>query len=356
EERIRACSVTLPDIFADDGMLRPEERPAEQAVDEAAARNYVTRWLAAFAPDALEGMRVGLYAHSAVGKDLLHQVLRGLGAHVTRLADSDRFIPVDTEAIRPEDVQAAARWAVEHGLDAIVSTDGDGDRPLVSDEHGRWLRGDVAGILCARYLGADVVVTPVSSNTAVEACGWFRKVVRTRIGSPYVIEAMLGAAKGGGRVVGYEANGGFLTSTAIPLASGELSPLPTRDPVIVILSVLCASRERRLPISRLLGELPRRFTASDRLLNFPVERSRQAIAALQQGCAGCIDGAFEHRFGRAARVDTTDGLRVTFESGEVVHVRPSGNAPELRCYTEACSEARAVALKEEALELLARWR
>ena len=31
----------------------------------------------------------------------------------------------------------------------------------------------------------------------------------------------------------------------------------------------------------------------------------------------------------------TDGLRITFENGNIIHLRPSGNSPELRCYGEA---------------------
>jgi len=55
-------------------------------------------------------------------------------------------------------------------------------------------------------------------------------------------------------------------------------------------------------------------------------------------------------------VSTVDGLRITFASEEVVHLRASGNAPELRCYTEAASEARAVQLNEDALDVLRGWR
>jgi hypothetical protein len=51
-------------------------------------------------------------------------------------------------------------------------------------------------------------------------------------------------------------------------------------------------------------------------------------------------------------LDRTDGLRITFENGEIVHLRPSGNAPELRCYTEAASEARAQELNVRCLERL----
>ena len=35
---------------------------------------------------------------------------------------------------------------------------------------------------------------------------------------------------------------------------------------------------------------------------------------------------------------------MTLASGEILHLRPSGNAPELRCYAEAADEARAESL------------
>jgi hypothetical protein len=117
----------------------------------------------------------------------------------------------------------------------------------------------VGEILCADYLGADTVVTPVSSNTAVEKVGAFEEVRRTRIGSPYVIEEMIRAVEAGRkRVVGYEANGGFLTASPFPIDQGGLlEPLPTRDPVVVHLGLLCLSRQKHVPLSRLVAELPR---------------------------------------------------------------------------------------------------
>jgi phosphomannomutase len=60
--------------------------------------------------------------------------------------------------------------------------------------------------------------------------------------------------------------------------------------------------------------------------------------------------------GAVADFDQVDGLRMTFVSGEVLHVRPSGNAPELRCYVEADSEQRAQALLRYGLDTLARFR
>jgi phosphomannomutase len=322
---------------------------------------YVNRYLDFFPPRCLEGKRIGIYQHSAVGRDLVVSILSGLGADVTPLGYSDDFIPVDTEAIRPEDIDLARGWAERYHFDSIVSTDGDSDRPLISDEKGTWLRGDVAGILCAAYLGADTVVTPVSSNSAVEKCGFFRRVVRTKIGSPYVIEGMQKALETGAQIVlGYEANGGVLLASDIVKSGKVLRALPTRDAMILLITVLLLSIEKRQCVSGLLAGLPRRYTSSDRLRDFPTERSRARIADL---CCGDIErdretleNVFGEYFGSVVSVDRTDGIRVTFESGEVVHLRPSGNAPEFRCYNEADSESRVMEMNRICMKIMEGWR
>ena len=48
-------------------------------------------------------------------------------------------------------------------------------------------------------------------------------------------------------------------------------------------------------------------------------------------------------------INRTDGVRVTFANGEIIHLRPSGNAPEFRCYTEASSDTRAHELNDRCL-------
>jgi phosphomannomutase len=346
--------VELPADFDAQGATLAAAQRSEPEVLAAIEERYVRRYFEAFGEGALSGARIGSFEHSAVGRDLFFEILTGLGAQVTRLGRSDAFVPVDTEAIRQEDVASAARWGSEHDFESIISSDGDSDRPLVSDEHGKWLRGDVAGIVTAKFLGATFVATPVSCNTALEKCGAFSRVARTRIGSPYVIEAMNGALGGAERVVGYEANGGFLTATDFSFA-GDLPALPTRDAVLVHLAVLLSARAQKVSISKLLAALPQRFTASDRLQDFPTALSKERLAALAQGGAAAIAEQFPD-FGKVTDVSNVDGLRITFASDEIVHLRPSGNAPELRCYTEAASEPRALKLNEEALSVLRGWR
>jgi phosphomannomutase len=354
EEQIRAQSVSIPVALFDDdgGFVEPRALPAE---DSAALRRYISRYLDYFPAACLAGTRVLVYEHSTVAATAMTEVFGGLGADVIRRGYSDAFIPVDTEAVRPEDVELAAQWANNERFDLIVSADGDGDRPLVGDEMGVWLRGDVAGILTARFLDADVVVTPVSSNTALEKSGWFGEVLRTRIGSPFVIDAMQRAdAEGESSVVGYEANGGFLLQTPIVCEGRELSALPTRDAVIVALAILLLARRQGVPVSQLAALLPPRFTASDRLKDFPTAVSSEHIAQLADDPASAA--VLFPGLGEVTSVDLTDGLRMTFANNEIVHLRPSGNAPELRCYTEADSMARATELNAACLRQLDRWR
>ncbi|HEY4414185.1 MAG TPA: phosphomannomutase [Verrucomicrobiae bacterium] len=336
---------------ADGNFAKPVPLPE---MSPAAGENYVMRYLNFFAHDALRGVRVGVYQHSAVGRDVLVKIFSHLGAEVTPLGRSDKFIPVDTEAIRPEDVELASAWAKSNTFDALVSADGDSDRPLVSDEQGNWLRGDIAGILAAKFLGADSISTPVSCNTAVEKCGWFKTIRRTRIGSPFVVASMNEAsAAGAQRVVGYEANGGFLLNSDIERGGKKLRALPTRDAVIVMLGILLLAKVQGKSVSELAATLPARFTASDRIKNFATEKSAAILARFNSGDEAADRVAIEKMFGdiggRVKNLNRTDGLRIVFENEEVIHLRPSGNAPEFRCYAEAAMEKRARDIVADAL-------
>lgn len=354
---IAAQTVTLnPGVFNVQGMSVRGRTLTE--VDRRPYSDYLRRYLDFFPAQMLSGKTIGVYQHSSVGRDFLVDLLQTLGATVIPLGRSDQFVSVDTEAIRPEDVVLAATWAQSHRMDAIISADGDADRPLIADERGIWIRGDVAGVLCAQYLNADIVVTPVSSNTVVERCGQFSQVVRTRIGSPFVISAMnqaINEQAPTARIVGYEANGGFLTATPISREGRTLSALPTRDAVIGPLAIMALACEQRCVISHLLTNLPPRFTASDRIKDFPTQESQMHIQRLRAS-RETMEDLFCGDLGTVTSIDSTDGLRITYSNGEIVHFRPSGNAPELRCYNEANSPERAQQLNVICMDLLRRWR
>ncbi|RBO52892.1 phosphomannomutase [Rhodovulum sp. BSW8] len=313
---------------------------------------YVARYVQAFGAAALAGLRVGVYQHSSVARETLVEILRALGAEPVPLAPSDSFVPVDTEAVDAGTRAMLADWCAGQGLDALVSTDGDADRPMLTDAAGRIVPGDILGTITARALGAEAVCTPVSSNSLVTRLPEFGTVRLTRIGSPFVIAAMdeILAADPAARVVGFEANGGFLLGFAARGPAGPLAPLMTRDAMLPLVAVLATARAAG-GVAGLVAALPARHTAADRLQEVAPEVSAALLSRLE----GSVEAraAFFAPFGREAGCDRTDGLRVSFESGEILHLRPSGNAPEFRVYAEADTRERAAAVLALGLERVA---
>ncbi|GAB6068000.1 phosphomannomutase [Methylothermus subterraneus] len=375
--------------FAPDGQFKPQFRPALPKINPAPAARYRDRYREAFA-GSLEGLRVLFFEYSAVGRELLPEILTAAGAEVICVGRCEEFIPLDTEAISEAHLALLGDWVKRQGapLDAVVSTDGDSDRPLllgVSGEELTLFPGDLLGAVTAEYLGADAAAVPISANPALEEFLAARGIAlrRTRIGSPYVIEAMQDWIQSGKqKVVAWEANGGFLVGSDLLLEGGPLQALPTRDAALPILSALAAAKRRGTDLIGLLREFPQSFGCSDLIDGFPQSLSRKIVSYFAPPEAGVEEvrfgdgavallggGAFElarwpatspqaerwlarkrlleevfsSRLGFAPLLafNVLDGVRGYFANGEVAHVRPSGNAPQLRIYAYAATPARA---------------
>lgn len=300
----------------------------------AATAQFTDRYKALFSNNYFSGKRIGIYEHSSVARDILTEIFNAFGAHVVSLARSETFIPVDTEAVSDKDIENLIAWTKEHQLDAILSTDGDGDRPLLSDENGNYIKGDILGLIASSYLGASVISTPVSSNSGIQNTV-DTQVYQTRVGSPYVIAAINEAlAKGdAGLVVGFEANGGFLLASDTQMGDGTIAALPTRDCVLPMLAVLSMSVDKNMPLSELVASFDMPITHAGRIQEFPTEISSAFVAELTNS-ADKRDKFFKP-FGAVADMNVIDGLRVQLDNGDIIHLRPSGNAPEMRCYVEA---------------------
>jgi phosphomannomutase len=365
--RIRAAVYNEPferSRFDERGMLRSGREPLPEVSPEAAGA-YKRRYLDFFRGQPLRGQRVIVYQHSAVGRDLLVEVLEALGAEAIPAGRSETFIPVDTENIGADLLEELQRLvseieAARGPVAAVVSTDGDSDRPLfvsVTAGRVRFHPGDLLGMVVAQELGADAVVVPVSCNDAIDRSALAAVLEpKTRIGSPYVIAGMQRAlAKGRKRVVGWEANGGFLTASAIERNGALLDALPTRDAFLPLLAVLEAAARAGAPPAALFDRLPRRFGRSALLRDFPRERAMRILERLTPQASDGSDlpgiletlGRFfraEDGFGAVERLDSTDGLRIWFSNGDIAHLRPSGNADEFRIYAVADTQERADAI------------
>ncbi|MUJ26405.1 phosphomannomutase [Aliivibrio fischeri] len=318
----------------------------ELEVNITAGTKYIERYTSLFDSQMLAGKRIGIYEHSSAGRDLYAPLFEALGAEVIALERSDEFVPIDTEAVAESDKEKARQWSAEYGFDCIFSTDGDGDRPLVADEKGEWLRGDILGLLCAEAMNIEALAIPVSCNTMIEKSTKFKHVSKTKIGSPYVIAEFDALNTAYSSVAGFEANGGFLLGSDVVVNGKELKALPTRDAVLPALMLLFSAGENG--VSTLVDVLPKRFTHSDRIQNFATEKSS---AILKQGRKApqellqqlnLLDVTLE-------QIDTMDGLRLILSDGCIVHLRASGNAPELRCYAEASEFKYSKQLVEQVL-------
>jgi len=389
--RERTYSDTFADSpFAENGQFKSGHR-ALPVKDDSAATAYIRRYIDFLGAGALSGMRVVFYQHSAVGRDLVPVILRELGAEVIEAGRSEQFVPIDTENIDAGQLAAMQslidKAATTYGrIDALVSTDGDSDRPLIlgiDPESGRarFFGGDLVGMITAEFVGADAVVVPISCNDAIDRGGLKEYLEpKTRIGSPFVIAGMENAlAKGKSAVCGWEANGGFLTGSVIRRHGRTLPALPTRDAVLPIVAVLNAAKEQNLNLVELFKQLPQRFSRAALIKDFPREKSLSMLSRFTPTDKNVTEVDFSGEaprllsasgetlgsiselvqpmrttrkalsiyfseawgFGAIDRINFLDGIRISFANGDVAHLRASGNADELRIYAVANTQDRA---------------
>ncbi|SPE27636.1 putative Mannose-6-phosphate isomerase [Candidatus Sulfopaludibacter sp. SbA6] len=382
-------------LFDETGMFKEGHLDLGPVLDDASAA-YVRRYETFFEGCSLAGKCIVVYQHSAVGRDLLVEILEHFGAEAIPAGRSSTFVPIDTENIGAPQLARIQELADQAGvgkkIDAVVSMDGDSDRPLlVGVETGtgkaRFFGGDLVGMIAAQYLGADSVVVPISCNDGIDRCE-LSKVVepKTRIGSPYVIRGMRAAREKGRRAVcGWEANGGFLTGSDIARNGRVLEALPTRDAVLPLLCALFAAAGKNVSIVELFAWLPARYSRAALLEQFPraigarlVESYTPENAAIrdvrfagEEASASAEDGSGIELYAEAARqigairqklelffspvgsgrithLNYTDGVRMEFGNGDIAHFRPSGNADEFRIYAVADTQERADFIAEAA--------
>ncbi len=357
-------------LFDENGFFKSGAAALPEPDPEAGVA-FFQRYLDFFGGSSLAGLRLLAYQHSAVGRDLLVQMLVALGAEVIPAGRSTDFVPIDTENID------SAQLAIIQGLvdaahssygriDGVLSTDGDSDRPLILGvDHAnkvRFFGGDLVGMVVAEYLGVDAVVVPISCNDAIDRGALASKLQpKTRIGSPFVIAGMEEAKRNGKKVVcGWEANGGFLLGSGVERDGKILHALPTRDAFLPLLASLYSAKRKGLSLIDLFARVATRYSRAGLLKNFPRSVSQRIIDRFSPPQKGpgefagedlrfiCSDlkqfFTAEHGFGNISRLNYVDGVRITFEDGEIAHLRPSGNADELRIYAVADSLERAEAI------------
>ena len=326
-------------------------------VDASVAAAVVARLVDAVGATGLQGLAIGVCGDPGTDADLLAESIAALGARIVRI---ERLPSAGARWGRPDcaELDRLARDAcARFELDAVVALDGDGTRPMLADETGAWRSGAEIAAISARAIDARALVVPVTAGGVFELCGGFETVARTRPGTRALLEALTTAGPDAGSVrLACDSDGAWLV-LAEHAPGGRPGPsLPTREALLPIASLLHAVRAARMPVSALCAALPRRFTARNTLTGFSGQRGLDLLhrlAADPESAAATLAPAS----GRIAAADTTDGLRVRFENGDVVHLQSIDDPSGLSCATESsrqdtserlCGECLARIVRQEA--------
>lgn len=280
------------------------------------------------------GREVGPYPKWYVVLDLgngcqsgiMPEVMRKLGMNVTVINDDpkpEKLIARDTEV--KEAVDELSAKVKEVGADFGIAYDGDGDRAVFVDEDGRFITGDYSGSLIAKYGDTPIVVTPVNVSQVVEHIG--KRVIRTKVGSPYVVAAM----EENDVSFGFEANGGGISKEV----------MLSRDAGSSTVKIMNILKKEKMTLKELVNTLPQFFVY------------RTKIECPMDMYGSILDRVKEKFSGRDVRIEDIDGLKVWTDKNSWTLFRPSLNAPEFRVFAEAETEEKAVRLGLEGIDFAA---
>jgi phosphomannomutase/phosphoglucomutase len=257
---------------------------------------------------------------NGVGALVTPYLARELGCDVVTInSQVDGNFPGRLPEPTPDHLGELAATVKALGADLGVAHDGDADRAIFVDERGGIQWGDRTFALVERSFlqknPGEQVVTPVSSSKVVLdiAEKYGGRLVWTRVGSVIVSQTMknLGAKLGG------EENGGIFYGPHQPVRDGAMS-------TALILEIMSNAGRS---LSDLLSELPT-YMQDKKRVACPNELKEKTLQRLRESV-------------REGRIETTDGLKVWYQDGSWVLIRPSGTEPIYRVFSEARDLKRA---------------
>ena len=271
----------------------------------------------------LDGFHIVLDCANGATYGVAPWVFRELGAQVTPIAitPDGKNINHQCGALHPELMAAKVR---EVGADIGLALDGDGDRLIVSDEHGQIVDGDHIMAICAqdllrrRKLKKKTLVATIMSNMGLEAAmeRMGGRMIRTGVGDRYVVECM----RRKGFSFGGEQSGHLVF----------LDHITTGDGILASLQLLAIMKKHNRPLSELSGIME----------SFP-----QVLKNVRTACK--------------LKVDLIPGFQKTLKdledklgkSGRIL-VRASGTEPVIRVMVEGQDTGVIDAMADELCDLV----
>lgn len=256
--------------------------------------------------------------------DTFSVVLKQLGIEVIEqnCTIQGEFFARDTENF--EDFKNLGERVVKENADFGMGFDSDGDRVIFVNRKGEFIPGELTACIIAKASPLSSVVTTITASQVVESIG--KKVIRTKVGSPYVVKEM----KDSGSKFGFEANGGGI--------SGEI--MYTRDGGTTALKVLNVLAKRNITLEDTVDEFPKFYLFKTKV-DYKWEMKDKIIAKARE--------IFD-----SSKIDDTDGLKIWTDDTSWILFRSSQNAPEFRIFAESSKEEEAKKLIQDGVNLVKR--
>lgn len=270
-----------------------------------------------------KNLRIAVDGGNGVAGPSACAILRAAGAEITELY-------IEPDGTFPNHPADPSKWSTlkdlqdtvrEHGLDAGLAFDGDGDRLGLVDETGAIRTADEILLLLAqdhlsRMPGAPVVFTVSNSGTlATEITKWGGRPVMCKVGHSFVEHSMTEHHA----LLGGEQSGHFFC--------GE-DYFPYDDATAAALRVLTILQGSGKTLSQLCADFPRVYQAQE---------LRPHVA--DEHKADVIKRVIAH-YQKTHDVLTLDGARIELGDGAWAGIRQSNTSPCISICLEARSEQK----------------
>ena len=211
----------------------------------------------------------------------------------------------------PQNLSDLSNLVKNNQTDLGIAFDGDGDRSIICDNEVKVITGDSSAILLCNYLldknPNSTVITCLNSGTTIEklVSRTDSKVIRTKVGSVEVSRRMVVE----GALVGFEENGGFMYGKHNQVRDGAMT-------LALVLDLLADSEKS---LAENIRSLPISYTTKDKI---PCSTDD-------------ADKVISQLLNEFPDSDTSDGIKITFDTQNWIMIRPSGTEPIIRIYAES---------------------
>ena len=273
-------------------------------------------------------LKVVIDTASGAGSELSPLVFRKIGCEVITLnSQADGFFPGRNPEPNADNLKDLMKLVVSTGADLGIAHDGDADRMMAIDDKGNISDFDKLLSIISKYFGGTVITTVDSGLCMDEEMSKVNgKVIRTKVGDVAVAEAIIenNASFGG------EPSGTWIHPDFCMCPDGLLSGLRIAEIV---------SKEG--PLSELLENIPTYSTVRDK-----ITCSKEDKLRVMENIEDLLTDAFSD----IKDVNSIDGVRLTFNDGSWVLIRPSGTEDYIRVTLEGKDSETAKIIHEKSVE------